>query len=501
MTNLQSRRRSFTDTSSQDDLRGTAIDGAVAVLGSRLLLTIIQLVSTIALARLLTPDDFGLVGIIAPVAVLTSLFADAGFSSSTMQAKEITHEQASGLFWANVALGLVSSVVLGASGSLIAHFYGRHEIISLAPAYAGSLLISSLSTQHVALLRRHLAFRQVAFMNVSAALSSTAVALFLAWRGWGYWALVAMAYTNALVCAAVAWYAMKWLPGPARRGFGLRKMMGFGGYVAGGNVLYLVSENIVPIIIGKTAGAADVGLFGRASRLTEQFIDQVTAPLSQVALPVLSKLQDERFRLQEAICQILEKVTVLTFALAGFLVVGGGDVVVLLLGHNWRNAGPAVQLLAVGALAWPISRVLASSMIALGHSRAMFAWSWFSLAIRLLTVGIGAAWGLVGVTAAIAVSQWIGLALFSFYVAKYLPVSVSDIVRRLYPSGVAVALALCGTALIAAALGIDNVQLRLTTVLAEFASLYVIGHAASKAGRRVMRDTLGFAREVISLRF
>ena len=121
--------------------------------------------------------------------------------------------------------------------------------------------------------------------------------------------------------------------------------------------------------------------------------------------------------------------------------------------------------------------------------------------MRLLTVGIGAAWGLVGVTAAIAVSQWIGLALFSFYVAKYLPVSMSAIVRRLFPSAVAVALALCGTALITATLGIGNIQLRLTTVLAEFVGLYVIGHAVSKAGRRVMRDTLGFAREVISRRF
>ena len=501
MTNLQSRRHSFTDASTQVGLRGTAIDGAVAVLGSRLLLTMIQLVSTIALARLLTPDDFGLVGIIAPVAVLISLFADAGLSTSAMQAKEITHEQASGLFWANVALGLISSVVLGAGGSLIAHFYGCHEIISLAPAYAGSLLISSLSTQHVALLRRHLAFRQVAFMNVSAALSSTAVALFLAWRGWGYWALVAMAYANALVCAAVAWYTMKWLPGHPKRGSGLRTLMRFGGFVAGGNVLYLVSENIVPVIIGKTAGAANVGLFGRASRLTEQFIDQVTAPLSQVALPVLSKLQDERLRLRGGICQILEKVTVVTFALAGFLVVGGGDVVVLLLGHNWRDAGPAVQLLAAGALVWPISRVLASSMIALGQSRAMFVWSWFSLLVRLLAVGIGAAWGLVGVTAAIAVSQWIGLVMFSFYAAKYLPVSMSAIVRRLYPSAVAVALALCGTASITAMLGIDNIQLRLTMVLADFVGFYVIGHAVSKAGRRVMRDTLGFAREVISRRF
>ena len=417
-----------------------------------------------------------------------------------MQAKEITREQASGLFWANVVLGIVSSVVLGASGSLMAHFFGRQELIALAPAYAGSLLISSLSTQHVALLRRHLAFRHVAVMNISAALGSTVVAVVLAWRGWGYWALVAMVYTNALISGAVAWYAMKWLPGPARRGVGLRKLMGFGGFVAGSNVLYLVSENVVPIIIGRTAGTTDVGLFGRASRLTEQIIDQVTAPLSQVVLPALSKLQDERLRMREAICQILEKITVLTFALAGFLAVGGSDVVLLLLGRNWRNAGPVVQLLAVGALAWPMSRVLASAMIASGHSRAMFAWGWLSLAVRLLTVGVGAAWGLVGVSAGIAMSQWIGLALFSLYVGTYLPFSMSEIVRQLYPSAIAVAFAMCATALLASTLIIDHLQLRLAIVLAAFVSLYVIGHGVTKAGRRVLKDTLGFTQEIFSRR-
>lgn len=501
MKSLEGRYRLPAEPGAQIGLRGRAMDGALAVFGSRLVLTVIQMVSTIALARLLTPDDFGLVGIIAPVAALISLFADAGLSTAALQAKEIAHEQASGLFWANVALGLVSALVLGASGPLMAQFYGRPELGAIAPAYAGSLLISSLSTQHMALLRRQMAFRRVAFIGVSAAFGSAAVAIILAWLRWGYWALVTMAYANAVVNLALAWYALKWLPGPPARNVGLRKMMRFGGYVAGGNLMYLVSENMVPMIIGRTSGATDVGLFGRASRLAEQFIDQVSAPLSQVALPVLSKLQDEMPRLKEAIYQILEKVTVLTFALAGLLVVSGSDVVVLLLGISWQKAGVAVQLLAVGALVWPVSRLFASAMIGLGHSRAMFSWSWLALAIRLLAVGIGTAWGLVGAAAAVAVSQWAGLIIFSFFISRYLPITLGDIVRRVRPMAFAAALAIGGTALTVTALNIDNVKLRLVMIVAEFVTLYLAGHAASTAGRRVMRDTLQFSREAISRRF
>lgn len=482
------------DAGIRSSLRAAAVDGILATFGSRIALTVIQLVSTIILARLLTPDDFGLVGMIVPVAALLGLFADAGLSSSTIQAKGMTHEQASGLFWANVALGFVSSVVLGAGGPLMAAFYDRPEIAVIAPAYAGSLLISSFSTQHLALLRRQMAFRQVAFIGVAATLASAALAAVLAWRGASYWALVAMAYANALVSLALAWYALRWIPGLPIRGVGLRKMMRFGGYVAGGNLLYLVSENVVPIVLGRMSGAAAVGLFGRAKRLADQFIDQVTAPLSAVAPSVLSRLQDDLPRLKTAVREMIEKVTVFTFALAGVLLVSGADIVVLLLGARWREAGAAVQLLALGALMWPVSRILASAMVGLGHSRPMFTWSWMSLAIRLAAVVVGAGWGLVGVAAAVAASQWAGLVIFSLFITKYLPVSMGDILRWVRPTAFAAAIAIAGTAVVIAVARIGDVPLRLVLSVVVFVSLYIIGHVATKAGRRVVREALELTR-------
>ena len=319
--------------------------------------------------------------------------------------------------------------------------------------------------------------------------------------GGGDWALVAMAYLSAFVTLVLAWHALKWLPVSVAQGWAA-KDDALGGYVAGGNLLHLVSDNLVPMIIGRTSGPVDVGLFGRAKRLAEQFVDQVTSPLSQVALPVFSKLQDEVPRLTEAIFQILEKTTVLTFALAGLLVVSGSDVVVLLLGKNWTEAGVVVQLLAVGAFVWPISHVFASAMIGLGHSRAMLSWSWISLTIRLLAVGIAAAWGLVGVAAAVAVSQWTGLIIFSFFIARHIPITLSDIVRRLRPTVFAAALAMCGTAVTTAALNIDSLKWRLAMVVAEFAAFYLAGHGVSNAGRRVMREALQLSREaILSRRF
>lgn len=478
-------------------LRAAAMEGIVAALGSRVALTLIQLVSTIVLARLLTPDEFGLVGMIVPVAALLALFADAGLSSSAIQAKTMTHVQASGLFWANVALGIVSAIVLGVSGWLMAAFYGRQEIVAIAPAYAGSLLISSLSTQHLALLRRQMAFRQVAFISVAATFGSAALAVVLAWRGAGFWALVAMAYANAVVSLVLAWYALRWIPGLPTRGVGLRKMMRFGSYVAGGNLLYLVSENVVPIVLGRMSGAADVGLFGRAKRLADQFIDQVTAPLSTVAPSLLSRMQDDLPRLKMAVREMVEKVTVLTFALAGLLLVSGADIVVLLLGVRWREAGAAVQLLAIGALMWPVSRILASAMIGLGHSRPMFTWSWISLAIRFVAVVVGARWGLVGVAAAVAASQWAGLVVFSFFIARYLPISIGDILHWVRPTALAVAIAIVGTTAAIAMTGIDPVPLRLALTVVVFATLYITGHVATKAGRRVIREAVELTKALV----
>lgn len=494
MQSADRRYRLKLDVDTRTSLRAAAIDGVMATFGSRIALTVIQLISTIALARLLTPDDFGLVGMIVPVAALLALFADAGLSSSTIQSKDMTHEQASGLFWANVALGLASALVLGASGSLMAAFYGRPEIAVIAPAYAGSLLISSLSTQHLALFRRQMAFRQLASITVVATFGSAVLAVVLAWWGAGFWALVAMAYANAVVNLALAWYAMRWIPGRPVRGVGLRKMMRFGSYVAGSNLLYLAAENVVPIVLGRMSGAAAVGLFGRAKRLADQFIEQVTAPLSAVAPSVLSRLQDDLPRLKTAVREMVEKVTVLTFALAGMLIVSGGDVVVLLLGARWREAGVVVRLLAVGALMWPVSRILASAMIGLGHSRPMFAWSWASLGIRIVAVVFGASWGLVGVAAAMAASQWAGLVVFSFFISRYLHISIRDILRWVCPTALAVAFAIAGTSVAIAMARVEHVPWRLALAVVMFVSLFIIGHVATRSGRRVIRQILALTR-------
>jgi PST family polysaccharide transporter len=467
------------------------MDGAFAMLCGRVGLTLVQVVAMVVLARLLLPEAFGLVAMIAPIAAIMATLKDAGLSTATTQAKCLSHDQASTLFWLNVTLGCLFAAGFGLAAPLIADFMRRDELRQIVPAFAGMLFISSLSGQHGALLRRSLQFNKLAILQVSVAAFSAVIAVIAAFAGADYWSLILMAYANAIGNVVATWLAVRWRPGRPKRQIGLRNLVRFGGYTAAAHLMNAASDGLAPIVVGRSIGAGGVGLLNRASRLTEQFVDQLASPLSQVVLPTLARIQDDRERSRRAIRQVIEKTALLTFGLAGLLVVAGESVVLLLLGQGWEEAGLIVRILAIGSIIWSITRLLEAVVIGQGHAREMFYWTGVNLALKLFAIVIGSRWGLVGVATAIALANWLGFMFLVAFAKRFLPLDLAGLIQAGRPAGIAVMAAIALCAVINKWISFETPLLTMLLLSSVYVAGYVFAILLQADGRRLARETYG----------
>jgi PST family polysaccharide transporter len=417
----------------KDDLKGRAVRGGAVTLTSQAIKFALQLASTMILARLLTPADYGLVAMVAVVIVFAEMFKDMGLTLATIQRSEITHDQVSALFWVNVAVNALIAVLLCSLAPAVAWFYAEPRLAPIMVATASTFLISGFGIQHQALLRRSMRYMAQEGILVAAFLLAIVAAIIAARLGAGYWALVIMQIARPVAATILAWLVYPWRPGRFRRGAGIRPLLAFGGNVTGFNVINYFSRNADNILIGKVWGSNALGLYSKAYSLLLQPLHQIRAPLSAVAIPALSRLQDDPARFRRAFLKILQ-VQLLPLPLFAVLIVGHDWVVHVILGPQWSAAAPIFAWLSViGAI-----QVLLMSngllFIPQNRSRELFYWGIFIALLSVASFLIGLQWGPVGVAAAYSLANLaIGVPLLIYYVGRRGAVSSRDYLFGLLP--------------------------------------------------------------------
>ena len=404
--------------------RRTLRGGAVTVMaqgGSFVLTTI----STIAFARLLTPQDFGLVAMIAPLLTFMGFFRDLGLSTATVQQEEINHAQISTLFWVNVALSVGLMLLAFALSPLVGIFYRRPEVVWLTVAYGVNCLLTGLSIQHTALLRRQMAFGLLAAISLGSGVLGLLVGILAAVAGWKYWSLAAMTLVNSLASLFAVWWLCSWRPARPVRGSGVRPMLRFGGFLTGSNLAYFFASNLDTFTIGRWLGAVPLGNYNRANQLFLVSLQQLTSPLAAVAVPALSRLQNEPDRYRAAFLKALQALALGTVPLACALIVGGDAIALLLLGPKWTEAAMLVRILAIAGLLTPVSGAVSWLLITQGRGKALMWFSVTSIIRVLVAILVGIHWGIAGIAAAMAANY-----CFSFFILTFVACSRGPVKKR-----------------------------------------------------------------------
>jgi PST family polysaccharide transporter len=332
------------------DLKGRSVRGGFLTLTSQGAQFLAQTVSTVVLARLLTPADFGLVAMVTAITGLGQAFADFGLSEATIQRQEISRDQVNTLFWINVAIGLALMLITIALAPVLAWFYREPRLKDITLLLSLTFLIGSLRVQHDALLKRQMRYVSLAIRDVASWALAVPVAIFMAWRGAGYWAIVALPLILNFTQMALSWLLVGWIPGLPRRDAEVRSLIAFGGNVAASYLVTNVNRSTDSVLIGWHWGAGPLGLYSRAYNLLMLPVRQLSAPATSVAIPAFSRLQGDPERFARYYLRAANLMVWISAPIFGFLFVAAKPVIVLVLGSQWRGAAPVFQILVIAAL-------------------------------------------------------------------------------------------------------------------------------------------------------
>jgi O-antigen/teichoic acid export membrane protein len=387
----------FNSSDLRADLAFKSIRGGMTTITSQGIQFALRIAGTVILARLLSPSDYGLVGMVTVVIVFAEMFKDAGLSLATVQKEEITREQISTLFWINVLISATLGLCVLAGAPLVAWFYGKPELTAVTMALSLSFIISGLTIQHQALQRRHMRFGTLAGIQIATQIITLAVTILLAYFGWRYWALVVGTLVSALAGTLLTFFFFPWIPGWMQKGTGVRKMLKFGGHLTGFNFINYFARNADNIFIGKFIGAEALGLYGRAYQLLLLPITMMSGPISNVAIPALSRLHEDRERLHRYYLHMLYMLSLIAGPIVGIAFLASNDIVIILLGATWAPVSDVFKYLAIGGLLQPLYNTQAWLHLAVGRADRVFIWGLIGTPIIVASFLIGLIWGINGV--------------------------------------------------------------------------------------------------------
>jgi polysaccharide transporter, PST family len=388
-----------------DGLRHSAVKGAFVTTLAQVAKVIVQFGSVIVLSRLLSPADFGLLAMVAPLYGLALIFQDLGLGHATVQSAQVTSAQSDALFWLNIAVGLCLAVPLLFGAPIVGWFYGDERVEALTRGFALVTAIGAFGAQHSALLNRSMRFRFLAALDTITVFAGFLGAVLLAAVFHTYWALFASAAIGTTVSVVGAWIGTGFVPRLPRRGSGAGQMVRLGAGITSFKVFTFIARNLDNVLIGRVWGDAPLGLYDRAYKLLMFPLLQINVPLGRVMLPMLARLRSDEQRYRSAYLRAVNQLLLVTQP--GIVVaIATADIFVpILLGEEWGGAAPIFRWMGLAALLQPISAATTWLFVSQGRGRA-FAWfGGFDAAISTLAFCAGLPWGPIGVAAAYSVSQ------------------------------------------------------------------------------------------------
>ena len=406
---------------SQKNLKEKAASGMIWTALQRYSTMLIQFVSGIILARLLTPHDYGCIGMLAIFMVLAESFIDGGFGSALIQKKQPTQEDYSTIFFWNLGMAVLLYAVLYLSAPAIARFYNIPLLCDVLRVQGVILFIYAFNIVQRNQLQKKLNFKVLSIVTISTSLIALSVTIFMAYHGYGVWSLVTQHILTALIPALVFWFYIKWRPILTFSWQSFKELFSFGFFMFLTNLLNQFGHQIQGLLIGRFYNASTMGFYSKANsteRLASQSISQV---MTQVTYPLYAEVQDDKERLSNIIRRITMTLSYATFPLMFILLLCAKPVFVILYSERWIDSVPYFQVLCIAGLAFCLQAVNYQSISAIGKSKAMFVWTFVKRAVGIVFVVSGLLlFGMKGLLIGMVLNTWFSYFVNIGMVSKYI---------------------------------------------------------------------------------
>jgi PST family polysaccharide transporter len=400
--------------------------GGALTAATQIIRFILQLGGTMVLARLLSPSDYGLVAMVGVLTNFVCCLGDFGFGRAIIQKKKISEEAVSTLFWLNAGLCVVAFVVLTAISPLVAGIFGHHELVGITIGMAAAISIMVAGLQHRALMQRRMEYYKIAFIDIFMVAAGVGAGVLAAMAGWGYKAILVQQITMSVAQTGATFLICRWVPLRRFRPKEVAPEVRFGGDIVLANIMVFLSRNTDNALIGWFCGPGPAGLYSKAYQLQLLPISQINGPVTNVALPALSKLQDNPSEHRRYYLRMTEIVSSITIPVCIFAFFKARAIFDVVMGPQWDDAVVIFQLLALATWISATSFATEWVFVSLGKTRQQFNLTLATSLFQVAAIFAGLPWGVKGVALAVSLAQVVTRIPGLYYAYKGTPISLRD---------------------------------------------------------------------------
>jgi PST family polysaccharide transporter len=456
-----------------------------------------QILISAILARLLTPNDFGLIAMIIVFSSFVAIFSDFGLSSAIVQRKEIPDGALSSIFWIGLGLGALLTTALAASAPLIAAFYSEPRLTPLVVFISTTFFIASFGYVPSALLTKNMNFKAIAIIGICALGIAGPISVFLAFSGYGVWSLAWNTVLSTAITVVFTWIYCRWVP---HFSLGLQQVKGllrFGMNLTGNSFVGYFQRNLDNLLIGRFLGPTPLGFYNLAYNLLLFPLGNISDVVGRVMFPALSVIQHDKQKVREAYVAANRYIAVVSFPLMTWLLVTAPELIRVVYGPKWVTAIPLVQILALASIEQSIGANVGWIFLSQGRTNVLFKLSIFTTIVVAIAFAVGLRWGVEGVAIAYTIASYL-LAYPVFAIAfRLVDLKVRYFIAKLSP----IILATLAFGIIAFVIRTSLVELGIThdvtiVVIVTAASLLIYSFLVSVLDRELFTETVRLLRQL-----
>lgn len=420
----------------RDSLKDKTVSALIYSFGGFIANNGIRFVLGIILARLLLPQDYGLLGMIMVFIAISQIFIDGGMTTALIREKEVSNEDYSTVFYYNLLLAIVMYALLFISANAISLFFREPLLVVIIRVAGLNLIIGSFGLIQRTMLVRKLDFKTQTKIEVIASVSSGALAIYLAYHGYGVWALVIQLLFMQIITLFLFIVHNKWIPLLTFNSDSFKRLFGFGWKMLVNGLLAATCRNIYNVIIGRMYSTTQLGYYTKSFRLSELAVLSIVTSITKVSYPVLSKLRDDNESFKAGFKKIIKNASFLTFPIMIGLAAVAGPLIQVIFGDNWVPMGPYFQILCLAQMLTPHYTLNLNILLVKGRSDLFLRINIIIMCIGLICIGIVLALnlGIYGLLWMMCITAPIFLFIASYYSKEFILYSTKEQIRDMMPA-------------------------------------------------------------------
>lgn len=394
----------------------------------------ITFIAGIILARLLSPEEFGLIGMITVFIAVSESFIISGFSSALIRKKDCSDTDYSTVFYFNLIVGILFFIILFISAPAIASFFNKLQLIAILRVLGLVLIIDSLALVQRTILAKRVDFKLQARISIISSVLSGAIAIYMAISGYGVWSLVSQRLSKQGINSLLLWMWNRWRPLFIFSKESFKELFGFGSKLLASGLIDTLYRNIYYLIIGKFFSAMELGYYSRADEFNRIPSQNLNGIIGRVSYPVLASIQDDKPRLKSNYQKLIRSTMLITFVLMLGMAAIAEPMIITLIGEKWRPSIIYLQMLCFVGMMYPLHALNLNMLQVSGRSDLFLKLEVIKKILAVPTIVIGVFWGIKIMIAGMMVNTLIAYYLNSYWSGRFIGYSFREQVKDILPS-------------------------------------------------------------------